>query len=515
VSTADFKVRKPVGGKILGGFFGGKTSLNSTAALSILLRVRRNGFRAEAIHDVGAHVQEEEVNMRGLISGRGLLLAAALAALLVIAATAGAAVVKNTTSGETLKGTLTKQAINGMRIFLTEDGAKRYLNMDEWQVIEEDKPAATGQAGEKPAAGKSSTAAGKPSGAKPLVYIIPIVGEIKSSFLTKAVEKALADAKARKASVVVFRMDTPGGRVDVGMKIIELIGKVDWARTIAWVNGDVQKGAISCGAFISLSTEAIYMTPGTSIGAAVPFMQGKTGSHEVDEKFQSVFAATFRSLAEKRGYPKALADAMVTTAMEGIVQVYVDGQAQYVTVEEANRMATEHKDDGKFKRSKTVCEPGKILCLTADEAVAFDLAKALTKDQNDLLNKIGLAGATVVEAQLAGLSVADWVVKQTETFTAEFQKARSDMVNGMQQAAKLDPQNNFPGSERGTSRWNDMAQRCLDSLKQSAKGIDKCEKLLAQDVSPEAAKQFKDQIADAKSQMEAMYKRLNDDLHGR
>ena len=64
------------------------------------------------------------------------ILATLLVALALGAATADAATYKNKTTGETIKGTLTTQRINGQTIFKYDDGRTRYVNPDDWTMID-------------------------------------------------------------------------------------------------------------------------------------------------------------------------------------------------------------------------------------------------------------------------------------------------------------------------------------------------------------------------------------------
>jgi membrane-bound ClpP family serine protease len=130
------------------------------------------------------------------------------------------------------------------------------------------------------------------------VYLIPIYGPIEDYCIVEALEKALSEAKLKKPDVIVFHMNTPGGRVDLTDKMIKLIDSVDWATTAVWVDGPDKK-ALSAGAYLCLATSKIYMAPGTTIGAATPYSIGFFGAPEVNEKMVSAFRAKFRSLAQQ------------------------------------------------------------------------------------------------------------------------------------------------------------------------------------------------------------------------
>ena len=108
------------------------------------------------------------------------------------------------------------------------------------------------------------------------VYRIPIEGTIDLG-LPPFINRMLQEAKSMDADVVVFDINTFGGRVDAATQIKDAILGVD-IKTVAFVN----RRAISAGALITLSCEQVYMAGGGLIGAATAVdMSGKKGSEKV------------------------------------------------------------------------------------------------------------------------------------------------------------------------------------------------------------------------------------------
>ena len=122
------------------------------------------------------------------------------------------------------------------------------------------------------------------------VYIIvPIKGTIDGG-VAAFVQRAVEDAEKRKAEGIIFQVDTPGGRIDSAVLIKDTILKTK-IPTIAFVD----KNAISAGSLISIACHKIYMSTGSSIGAATAVdMEGKKAS----EKVISYFRAQMRATAE-------------------------------------------------------------------------------------------------------------------------------------------------------------------------------------------------------------------------
>ncbi len=141
-------------------------------------------------------------------------------------------------------------------------------------------------------------------------YLIPIKGEIDPA-LAVFVDQALARAEAEGASGLAFLIDTPGGRVDAAIKISDRILETPLP-TLA-----VVKNAFSAGALIALSAEQVAMLPGSEIGAALPVQVIPGVKYEAaDRKIISALKGKFRAVAEARGRPAKIAEAMVDPEIE-------------------------------------------------------------------------------------------------------------------------------------------------------------------------------------------------------
>jgi membrane-bound serine protease (ClpP class) len=155
--------------------------------------------------------------------------------------------------------------------------------------------------------------------------IVPIKGTIDGG-IAAFVQRAVEDAEKRKAEGLIFQIDTPGGRIDSAVLIKDTILKTK-IPTIAFVD----KNAISAGALISIACDKIYMSTGSSIGAATAVdMEGKKAS----EKIISYFRAQMRATAESNGRRPDIAQAMVDEQL-AIDSLTVKGQLVTLTYSEA------------------------------------------------------------------------------------------------------------------------------------------------------------------------------------
>jgi membrane-bound serine protease (ClpP class) len=185
-----------------------------------------------------------------------------------------------------------------------------------------------------------------PSPAAPAakVVVVPIHGEINTPNLA-LIRRAVKEIAEKKPALVIFEIDTPGGRVDHMLAMGEAITGLPMP-TAAFIrpreSGESLGAAWSAGAYLAMSCKKLYMFPGTVIGAAMVINSGPEGATAVEEKFVSAVREKFRARAEQNGYPPNLAVAMVDKDME-IFEVVVDGRKRYLTLAEVDKLRAEGK----------------------------------------------------------------------------------------------------------------------------------------------------------------------------
>ncbi|MBT9135846.1 MAG: hypothetical protein DDT34_00911 [Firmicutes bacterium] len=140
-----------------------------------------------------------------------------------------------------------------------------------------------------------------------IVYVIPLQGTVDAS-MERYLTRAFAVAKSSGAMAIILEIDTPGGLLSSAFAISDLI----WASPVP-IYSYVRFNALSAGAFLALSSRALYMAPGSVIGAAEP---RRMDGQAADEKVLSAWEARMRAVAERQGKDPELAAAMVRMSVE-------------------------------------------------------------------------------------------------------------------------------------------------------------------------------------------------------
>ena len=179
------------------------------------------------------------------------------------------------------------------------------------------------------------------------VYVVDVEGKIDKG-LTRFIEKSIDTAENHGARAIIFNINTFGGLVDSGVNIRDLIVNTN-IETIALVNDR----AWSAGALVALACDKLYMAPGSSMGAA------ETRPNE--EKYISAFAKEFKATAEIQNRNPDIAAAMVDA------DIVIEG----------------------------ITEKGKLVTLTANEAVELEMADGKLAGISQIASRIGASDGVI------------------------------------------------------------------------------------------------------------------------
>ncbi len=188
------------------------------------------------------------------------------------------------------------------------------------------------------------------------VWVLTIDGEIGRGTVSY-LRQGLSEAEEAGAGTVVIVFSTPGGYLDsaVASRDAILDTKIP---TIAYVDRE----AYSAGGLLAIACNKIYFAPGGVMGAATPVYFDSGKMEEAPEKIVSATRKLFAAVAEARGRPSNVAEAMVDRDVE------IEG----------------------------LIEKGKLLTLTSQEASQWGYSEGEVGSLAELLEANGLTGATVV-----------------------------------------------------------------------------------------------------------------------
>ncbi len=181
----------------------------------------------------------------------------------------------------------------------------------------------------------------------PMVLHLKIQAEIDPR-TNRYSELGLERAREIEADYIILELDTYGGVLtdadDIRTRILDLDIPI-----YAFINRD----AASAGALISIACDSIYMTSGSSIGAATVVVQDGSAA---PDKYQSYMRSIMRSTAEAKGRNPTMAEAMVDEDIE------------------LDSIATE----------------GKVLTLSVSEAIKNGFCEAEVKNIDDIMMRSGV-----------------------------------------------------------------------------------------------------------------------------
>jgi len=189
--------------------------------------------------------------------------------------------------------------------------------------------------------------------------------------------------RARQSGIdlIIIRMTSPGGLLEESLELSRRLSQIDWATTVAYI----PKEAISGGAIIALGCDRIYMHPRALIGDAGPIVLGVNGMFEhAEEKTVSYLSRAIREIAEAKGRPGAIVEAMVDRNLKvHIATEKASGATDFLTAKQIAEPAVAER----FDVGASIPEAGenRFLTVAGSRAVELQLAEGTFDSEEDLL----------------------------------------------------------------------------------------------------------------------------------
>ena len=222
-------------------------------------------------------------------------------------------------------------------------------------------------------------------GEGPAYAVLPIRGDIGLTVQAGAVLDALAIVHVAEPELVILPVSSDGGMVQELDALLALIAQ--WRReTGIPLVALIEDRAYSAAAILAAACDELYMTPGAVIGSAMAMEidEDERQWRAVDEKFASAYRARSRAAAEQAGRDGRLIEAMIDPEVALAYSVGDDGP----------RIHRLHgaEEVGSLGDREMLVASGRLLTLTAHEAVRVGLAEAVVDDLAALLARHGLDG---------------------------------------------------------------------------------------------------------------------------
>jgi membrane-bound serine protease (ClpP class) len=192
------------------------------------------------------------------------------------------------------------------------------------------------------------------------VYVFELNQEIFPA-AWRLVKTAMAAAEAANCDYVLIKLNTYGGELSMADSIRARLLNARLP-VIVWIT----QNAASAGALIAIACDSIYMKKGAAIGAASVVNQ--TGE-VMPDKYQSYMRGMMRSTAEQQGRDPLIAEGMVSPN-------------SYL---------------------KDIADSGKIITLTANEALKYGYCDGLAETQESVLQQAGIGDYAVIVHEI------DWL----------------------------------------------------------------------------------------------------------
>jgi membrane-bound serine protease (ClpP class) len=208
------------------------------------------------------------------------------------------------------------------------------------------------------------------------------------------VDREIRRAKSSGINMIIFEIDSPGGMLEPSLEIAHSIADLDskTIRTIAYV----PRMALSGAAIIALGCDEIVLQHHAKIGDAAPISVREGQQFErAPEKVLSFLREELKTLAEKKGRPPGLAQAMADKDLDVFQATHRDhGRVSFLTDEEIAL------SNGEWIKGRIVpeCQGDNLLTVDGQRAHELRLAEPPVADLDELRQRLGIPEGEIPQA---------------------------------------------------------------------------------------------------------------------
>lgn len=374
--------------------------------------------------------------MKRIIQNSGLML------LWVFVSLSTADTFRHRESGETFTGFVTQKAAAGKTlVYNSDEGKMTPIVLDDYEV--------------------AFNAQGRRNTISLLQITQPEI--LLSEVISKKAAAAIVEASNKGPQAIIIQIDSPGGRGDYMKHIALAVSGTTNCPVIAYISGGDFGGAYSSAALIALACDKIYIHPATGIGAvgpAVGSLSAQTYGNYL-ATYSSNLLVTYisfaDSLAQQHNRPVLLAKAMVDKTLSVVEVANKEGGREFIRKEDRQGTQTIISTLSEGMSQSSVANlsevspadvVGKVLALTAQQAVDFGFADGFADSVRDIMTEMQMAETQItpvqgIESQIKkytaarrniaqGLSRIEQYEDQVETLSEQFSQIDNQLRTAMQ-----------------------------------------------------------------------------------
>ncbi len=236
-----------------------------------------------------------------------------------------------------------------------------------------------------------------------LIHFEGTITPMRESFLNRKLD----EAQGKGADLLIIEIDSPGGYLEESLNIAHRLRDLDWAHTVAFV----PRQALSGAAIMALGCDEIVMHPQAVLGDAGPIFMGEDFLfHHAPEKVRSHLAQEVRGLAEAKGRPPALAEAMVDMSLIVYrVRHKESGEIRFMADHEIRDEDT--PDDWEKIAPVPESREDHFLEVSGTRAVEVQLANGNARDREELKSRYDVKGDLLI-LEPGGVDTAVYILNR-------------------------------------------------------------------------------------------------------
>jgi membrane-bound serine protease (ClpP class) len=217
------------------------------------------------------------------------------------------------------------------------------------------------------------------------VGIIEFSGPIDHK-LTRFFEERFERARSDGVDLLIIEIDSPGGLKIESLKIARALRDCDWAYTVALISNE----AISGGALVSLGCDEIHIDPNAKFGdiGEIGFDMETFSWRLIEPKIESYLSRDARDLAESKGRPADLAEAMVDKDV--LVFAKNKGNVDGAPLE-FKLIRVDDPPPAAPWQMVPETGPERFLTVSGQRAIELGIAQHASEDRSELLREFGVA----------------------------------------------------------------------------------------------------------------------------